>query len=360
MNETRKHHILSEIVQRLKHENFYWNVGFYALVFAASTHFFFIFLFLVLDVPFLALVNVASVGIYLYCIFGLGFKTLDEKDDRLIGWLVYFELLGHGIVATLSLGLESGFQYYIYALVLIPFFVSSYTLKIRILRVLSVILVILLLEIWGRHSTPFVTLKQEYLDFLHYMNLIFFLLIIALISYLYTISGNLYQKMLFEQSNHDHLTNLYNRRYVSELFQYDGPIRRKEDPKRYALLLIDVDNFKQINDRYGHRGGDAVLVRLAEVLKQNVRQSTIVCRWGGEEFLIVLEEGSFEELSEVAERLRTIIEQTPIIDENEFDLTVTLGGAVSSGEDTFDEVFARADKALYHGKQNGKNRVVII
>jgi len=350
---------LAEVLRRLKQENFYWNVGFYALVLAGSTHFFFIFLFLALGVPFLALLNVASVGIYLYCIFGLGFDALDEKDDRLIGWLVYFELLGHGVIATVFLGLKSGFHYYIYALVLIPFFVSSYTLKIRIFRLLGAIVVILFLEIWGVHSVPLIALKESHLDFLHYMNLIFFLLIIAFISYLYTISSNHYQEMLFERSNHDHLTNLYNRRYVSELFCYNDHSRQKKDPMRYALLLIDVDNFKQINDRYGHHGGDAVLVRLAEVLRRNVQRSAIVCRWGGEEFLIVMRGTTPDELTEIAEHLRTVIETAHTTGENGFGVTVTLGGAVSSEEDTFDEVFARADKALYFGKQNGKNRVVI-
>lgn len=351
--------MLSEILERLKHENFYWNIGFYALVVAGATHFLFILLFLFLDVPLLALLNVISVGVYLYCIFGLGLKTLDTKDESLIGWLVYFELLGHGIIATLFLGLESGFQYYIYTLVFIPFFVSTYTVKIRIFRVLTAIIVILLLEVWGHHNTPFITLKSEYIESLHYMNLALVLIIIAVISYFYTINENIYRDALFEQSNTDHLTKLYNRHYINELFQ-NRRVRREKDPASFALLLLDVDYFKKINDSYGHRGGDEVLVKLANVLKTNVRRSTIVSRWGGEEFLIVLEEGSFAQLQELAERLRMIVEKTPMMDDPELFVTMTLGGAVSSKDESFETVFARADKALYQGKKSGRNKVVIL
>ena len=350
--------MLSDILQKLEEENFYWNLGFYALILAGSVHFLFIFLFIFLDIPQLVFLNIISVGVYLYCIFGIGLKTLDRKDDSLIGWLVYVELLGHGVIATLYLGLESGFQYYIYSLVLIPFFISTYSLRVRILRVVVVIVVVVLLEIWGHNSTPVITLKHEYLAYLHYMNLILFLLLSAVISYFYTISGNMYRDMLFKKSNSDHLTGLYNRRYVSELFK-TGLFRRKDDHNTFALLLIDADHFKSVNDAYGHRGGDEVLVKLAQLLKENVRRSAIVSRWGGEEFLIVLEEIEEKELTEVAERLRSVVENTPMREENELYVTVTLGGAVFLGDEAFEEVFARADKALYQGKQNGRNQVVI-
>jgi len=333
-------------------------MGFYALILAGSVHFLFIFLFIFLDIPQLVLLNIISVGIYLYCIFGIGIKTLDRKDDSLIGWLVYFELLGHGIIATIFLGLESGFQYYMYALVLIPFFVSTYSLRVRVLRILVAIVTILLLEVWGRNYVPILTLKTEILTSIHYMNLTLFLIIVSVISYLYTISGNAYRDMLFEKSNSDHLTGLYNRHYVSELFK-TGLFRRKDDHNTFALLLIDADHFKRVNDVYGHRGGDEVLVKLAQLLKENIRRSAIVSRWGGEEFLIVLEEIEENELTEVAERLRSVVEKTPMREENELYVTVTLGGAVFSGGEAFEEVFARADKALYQGKQNGRNRVVI-
>ncbi len=350
--------MLSEILQRLKNENFYWNIGFYALVFAGLTHFLFIFLFIFLDIPQLVIVNIVSVLIYLYCIFGLALKTLDSKDDSIIGWLVYFELIGHGVIATYFLGLESGFQYYIYTLVLIPFFIWTYTLSIHLIRAVGIIIIALFLEIWGHTNNPVVELNSEYVNFLHYMNLTLVLMIIALISYFYTANSNTYQNLLFEKSNNDPLTKLHNRRYVDEIFE-NNMFTSKENNSSFALLLIDIDYFKKINDLYGHKCGDNVLIKLSKILKQNVRKSTIVSRWGGEEFLIVLEDSNKDELIYIAERLRIAVESTVMIQNKSIQITITLGGAVSKEDETFEMVLARADKALYQGKENGRNQVSI-
>ena len=347
-----------EILERLKDENFYWNIGFYALALAGATHFLFLLVFLYLDVPFLVLLNVVSIGVYLYCIFGLGIKALDEKDESLIGWLAYFEILVHGVIATLFLGLESGFQYYIYTLVLIPFFVSTYSVKVRVFRIVTAIVVIVLLDVWGHRHAPLVVLEGDYIEFLHYMNLTLVLIIVAVISYFYTTNENIYRDTLLEQSHTDHLTDLYNRHYVSEFFK-NGWHHRRHKSQKFALLLMDVDHFKRINDGYGHRGGDAVLVKLATLLKESVKRSSIISRWGGEEFLIVLEDGDLDALKEVAEHLREQVASTPMMEKEALFITMTFGGAVSGENESFEEVFERADKALYQGKNSGRNKVVI-
>ena len=265
------------IVKRLENENFYWTIGFYALALAGVTHVLFIFLFLFLGIFPLVIVNILSVLVYLYCIFGLAMKTLETKDDSLIGWFVYTELMGHGIIASFFLGLESGFQYYIYTLLLIPFFVTTYTMPVRILRMAGVIIVALLLEIWGQNHTPVIGLSSTSLCALHYMNLTLSLVMVAVISYFYTLYGQIYQNLLFEKSNNDPLTKLYNRRYVDDAFENEQ-IRHQDRGSTFALLLIDIDYFKKINDLYGHRSGDDVLIRLAHILKQHVRDTTIVSR----------------------------------------------------------------------------------
>jgi len=350
--------MLLEILQRLQNEKFYWYIGFYTLVVAGFIHFLFIFLFIFLDIPQLIIVNIVSVMIYLYCIFGLGLKTLDSKDDSTIGWLVYFELIGHGSIATYYIGLESGFQYYIYTLMIIPFFVWTYTLSIRLLRMLGVIIIALLLEVWGNNNSPIIILDSNYITFLHYMNLILVLIIIAVISYFYTVQGTLYQNLLFEKSNNDPLTNLYNRRYVNETFE-NNILSSKMKGMSFALILIDIDYFKKINDIYGHKYGDKVLMKLSNILEQNVRESTIISRWGGEEFLVILEDTNKEELPYIAERLRFVVENTMMIEEKGISITITLGGAISRKHETFEVLLARADKALYRGKENGKNQVYI-
>jgi len=347
-----------EILERLKNENFYWHIGFYALVLAGVTHFLFLLVFLYLDLSFLVLLNIVSIGIYLYCIFGLGLKALEEKDESLIGWLTYLEILIHGVIVTLFLGLESGFQYYIYTLILIPFFVSTYTVKIRVFRIVMAIVAIVLLDVWGHRHSPFIALESGTIEFLHYMNLTLVLIIVAVISYFYSTNESIYCDTLLEQSNTDHLTDLYNRHYVSEFFKNSWRHRRHKS-QRYALLLMDVDHFKKINDSYGHRGGDMVLVKLATLLKECVKHSLIVSRWGGEEFLIVLEDGSLKELKALAEHLRECVASTSMMEKERLFITMTFGGAVSGEDESFEEVFERADKALYQGKNSGRNKVVI-
>ena len=350
--------MLFKILDRLKNENFYWNIGFYALIVAGLTHVLFFFLFCFLEIPQLILLNIVSITIYLYCIFGLSLKTLDTKDDSQIGWFVFVELIGHSIIATYYLGLESGFQYYMYTIIFIPFFIWTYTTFVRLLRIIVVITVALGLEYWGYNHPAVLMLSNEYIMFLHYMNLFLLLIIMAFISYFYSIYANLYQNLLFKQSNVDPLTNLYNRRYVHEIAENDAMSFQKND-SHFGLLLIDIDYFKKINDLYGHKCGDRVLIELSHILNQNVRQTTIVSRWGGEEFLIVLEDTNKDELIHLGERLRSVVEKTVLIEEKQIQITVTIGGAVAYQDESIDEVLSRADKALYHGKENGRNQVLI-
>ncbi len=226
------------------------------------------------------------------------------------------------------------------------------------MRIAGVVLAALFLEIWGQDHMPVIGLESETVYFLHYMNLTLVLMVIAVISYFYTVNGNTYQNVLFEKSNSDPLTKLYNRRYVDEAFE-NNSITYRGGEHTFGLLLIDVDYFKKVNDLYGHKCGDHVLITLAGILKQHVRQTTIVSRWGGEEFLIVLDNSSQEELLHTAERLRAVVESTVMHAEKTIRITITLGGAVSREEETFPMTLSRADKALYQGKQNGQNQVAI-
>jgi hypothetical protein len=129
--------ILKRIHEKLRDADFYWSVGYYGLILAGVVHFGFLLLFLYLKLYLLSAVNMISVVIYWYCIFGIGLKTLESRDDGRIGWLVYFELIGHNVVATYYLGTGAGFQYYIYLLAVIPFFISTYSMPVYLFRVVS-------------------------------------------------------------------------------------------------------------------------------------------------------------------------------------------------------------------------------
>jgi len=174
----------------------------------------------------------------------------------------------------------------------------------------------------------------------------------------------------------DGLTNAYNRRYFDERLKHeiDRCVRKKTD---LVCLFIDVDFFKQINDRYGHQIGDAVLVRLVSLMREQVRSSDIVTRYGGEEFAIILPETGIQLAHEVAERIRSEVEnQKLIIDDNTLSITVSIGLASLSQIKFQNETKAneqpdkdaknldalllkKADEALYQAKQTGRNQVVI-
>jgi len=350
---------LSVIWARLQVENFYWKIGFYGLILAGFFHALFIPLFLWLGIPFMAAVNVVSVFIYWYCIFGLGLPTLDSGDDSLIGWLVYFELIGHNLLATYFLGQDAGFQYYIYILAVIPFFVFTYSFAVYTLRIAAVIAVSLLIDTHTLFRQPAATVDPTILHLLHHFNLFVFLSVLSLLSYLYAVHARDHHDFLERGAVRDHLTGLYNRRYVESLVEdFAARTRRWPSP---GILLIDIDRFKRLNDTYGHACGDAAIVQVASLLNEGNFKAEAVARWGGEEFLLLFADIDEVALSEVAEKIRTAVRERPITWQGEsLRVTITVGGSMPAPDESFEAALHRADLALYEGKTGGRDRVVIL
>lgn len=168
------------------------------------------------------------------------------------------------------------------------------------------------------------------------------------------------KNLLRQQSIRDHLTGLFNRRYLEETMVRElNRASRRNLP--VGLIMADVDYFKQINDTYGHAAGDAILRKLGEVLRENVRSEDVASRYGGDEFIVLLPEASREVTKNRAEKLLEIVRQAIIrFNEVTFD-TVTLSAGVSvfseDGE-AAESILKAADLALYQAKEKGRNRVV--
>jgi diguanylate cyclase (GGDEF)-like protein len=144
--------------------------------------------------------------------------------------------------------------------------------------------------------------------------------------------------------------------------RFEAELRRAERSKTsLAVLMIDLDHFKSINDRYGHNTGDAVLSAVGETLLGTLRASDIRSRWGGEEFLVVLPESTFERASSAAESLRQRIAAATIRDgANTVRVTASIGITIARpGETDIPRLLGRADTALYQAKSEGRNRVVV-
>lgn len=164
---------------------------------------------------------------------------------------------------------------------------------------------------------------------------------------------------LQRQATTDPLTGLYNRRQYELLFHRERE-RSRRLGTQLSLCVLDLDHFKQINDTHGHDVGDEVLRHVAALFGQALRQTDIIGRFGGEEFILLLPETSLAQAANLVDRLRQCLEQAPVETEGELiHVTATFGLTEVRGEDAnIEDVVKRADRALYHGKQSGRNRVV--
>jgi len=164
---------------------------------------------------------------------------------------------------------------------------------------------------------------------------------------------------LEQQVNTDHLTQLYNKKHFwHALSQELDRTQRSLQPT--TLIMMDIDHFKSFNDNYGHLVGDKVLAHLASLITDSVRSIDIACRYGGEEFTIILPSTPLLVGAQVAERLRSRVEQSPLVTaQDRLNITISLGVDVCIKRDalTPEQLVASADRQLYRAKQQGRNQV---
>lgn len=158
----------------------------------------------------------------------------------------------------------------------------------------------------------------------------------------------------------DPLTELYNRRYFEKtLHEVMETSKRHGDIN--SLIVIDIDHFKNVNDTYGHMHGDTVIKMVAETMKARLRETDVLCRIGGEEFVAIIKRANKESTIELAENIRQTIERhTTDIGKDEIKVTISIGISTVTTEnvdDYMENIFKYADIALYHSKDNGRNRV---
>lgn len=172
------------------------------------------------------------------------------------------------------------------------------------------------------------------------------------------------KERLIEQINIDDLTQLYNKKYFFEVY-LDIYEKMKFLNIPIGILLIDIDDYKNYNDTYGHISGDECLKQVANIFNQYTRKNDIVARYGGEEFIILVENQSSDQIYQIGEKLRFAIENLKIenfISKERSTLTISVGICTLTPSDTIEpmKVINQADHALYQSKRNGKNQVSII
>jgi len=158
-------------------------------------------------------------------------------------------------------------------------------------------------------------------------------------------------------SAHDELTSLYNRNEYQNIFK-----RKIKSAERYnetfGIILLDIDHFKLVNDNYGHSTGDKVLKSFAKTLKMSLREEDLVCRWGGEEFIIIVNHMDIGNLKKLTKKIQCNIANISVNPVK--NLTVSFGLTVYRKGDTEETIFKRIDQALYTAKQTGRNKYIIV
>lgn len=175
---------------------------------------------------------------------------------------------------------------------------------------------------------------------------------------LYPLRNTLLYQRAVESATIDPLTGVRNRAAMDSAMKREiGLSQRHGTP--LSVILMDIDHFKRINDQHGHLYGDQALKAAAQCAEGSIRESDMIFRYGGEEFLILLTGTDLTGAELLAERIRQNIEQLPAQTEKEIHMTVSLGVTTLTGSDSINTLFQRMDSALYQAKEEGRNRVAI-
>jgi diguanylate cyclase (GGDEF)-like protein len=302
-------------------------------------------LFLILDIVLLYAGNAISLVTYIACLL-----AIRVGHYRLAGMLICLEIILHAILATWVLGWDSNFYFYLFFIVPILAF-SFQTAPIRRIALSIAILLVLVGGYCVRHrmgGTGLISPKVcEVFGVVNALTATAMLLQATALSVRYTLKM---QYDMYQRANRDSLTNLYTRRRVAQRIEQLLPTQG------LAMLLLDIDHFKRINDRHGHQQGDQVLQQVAAAIAASVRASDLPARWGGEEFLILMPDTRPAEARQVAERVRLALSE--IVQPDQHPVTATLALAQLQPGEAFREALNRADQALYLGKQQGRDRIV--
>ena len=327
---------------------------------AFAPHCFFLIYFIFTDIKPMLITNAVSLGLYLVSRFILKYGRVMPTAR-----LILIEIYAYVLVSVYYLGPDSQTQWYL-LLILIPVFYNlEYSTLNQVFISAAVIVGITLCMIYGKYFiAPYA--YSPSVTFLYYFNSIFivFAIILEILmenvvnSFVSRISGNDIE-LLRQQSYRDPLTNLYNRRYADIIFAEIEPgyIGRRTSEK-YAVAMIDIDNFKKINDCYGHDVGDAILKKTAGILQKNIRRDDYLFRWGGEEFLAVFQGVDLDRATVIAQNLCNRVAQNAYTynDDLRIAVTVTIGIA-PIGMHGFKDSITIADQNMYEGKRCGKNCV---
>lgn len=314
-----------------------------------------------------ALFIVASLSTLIY--IGLSVATYKKNKIDIFSIICFMEVLLFSSIGSWRFGYMSGFIsgiLFVVPLMLLVLHLVGHDAK-DIMRyvVFCTVSTLITLSVSIVELFPVKTISTIELKCIYTLNLLLGCILLLLFSLLFVkhvmfkeIALKKENKRLENAANYDPLTKLLNRRTFDSYYE-KAVTKYQENGQDFTIMMVDIDNFKKVNDTYGHDAGDEVLKNVALILKCVVRPYDTVFRWGGEEMVLLLVADE-NDAKDVAERCRKRIEDFSMqYDDNMINITVTTGLCTYRPFENKDSLIEKADACLYYGKQHGKNQVVV-
>lgn len=331
---------------------------------ALVIHFFFLFFFAYIEITVMFIFNIFSCLIFSICLY------LNRIGRLKIAYqLAVIEVTLHAAIATISIGWQSNFSLYTIALCMAAMFTTFLKTRTRMIQVIVITCIQCIAFVYVVFESPLYTQQATIINFIGVTNFVSTIVIVCLLSYSFHRLSDKLNEQLKGLINIDPLTGVYNRRYFNEYIQQHSFPNKKKKPSsaqnafmNFGFAIVDIDNFKQINDVHGHLVGDEVIKQTLEIIKGTIQDNTSVCRFGGEEFVIIFKDTTKSKTLETVEKIRHLIENYYFQMNGKTDLTVTVSIGVAGFLETCDgdlhKLLQVADERLYEAKATGKNRVV--
>ena len=322
------------------------------LIMCLCIHVFNAFLFWVFELYPLVILNAVSSVLYVV------FLTLFKNENLRISF-AYFEIILFSAMSELISGGHFGYLYFVIGMVAVIFFMLPYSnRKKHVYQLIGAgfAVAIGLISVYDYFLYPELMDKVLlYKPFEKSMNLVITLFSLFYLSNLYLVELRTTQEKLDYNSNHDMLTGLYNRRFFESIMK-----RSKEEKETsFSVAMLDVDDFKKINDTYGHETGDKVLATVSKCIESCLPENAVAVRWGGEEFVLYLPLVDNAQALEVLNMFRTKLSEQAIYHKGtRVSITATIGLCTGESIADYEEYIRQADEKLYWGKKHGKNQIV--
>lgn len=321
----------------------------------ASVHILFIFFFLSIGAIYLSLINILSVSTWLFALYK------NHQGRYFIATIVStVEIILHAVFASFILGLSMGFHYYLWPVAALLMISPLFSARVSSIIGLSIIGLFGVLVVFAE-SIQYAYAYEGITKYVLTANIMFAAIGFVLVTVNARSKNIKTEKQLYELANKDGLTETYNRRFVYDLVEQMQNERRSSHALNYTAMICDIDDFNEITKQFGHLQADKVVKDVATYLKSTVRETDLVARWGGKQFLILLMGIDADGTTSLSEKIRKNVRyHVDLKSSNDFIATLSMGIAKAREGEEFEDTIRRADIGVYKAKKLGKNRIISI